>query len=434
MKLFVRLLLSTLAAATAWSALVVIGSLEGWGREPIARGGDTRAFMHAAAERIQANRGNVAFALLDDGRLYGESFASIGERVDGDTRFQVASLSKWVTAWGVLALVDAGELDLDAPVSRYLTRWRLPESEFDNEGVSVRRLLSHTAGLTDGLGYAGFSPGTEPQALQASLTQAADASPGADGRVRVGIAPGTQWEYSGGGYTLLQLVIEEVSGVSFESFMQRAVLQPLGMSRSTFVITEGDTGNLAAFYDKDGKPATHFRFTALAAASLYTTTSDLVRFLQAHLPGPGGEPPGRGVLQPATLEQMRRPHASTLGADIWGLGTMLYAANNRGDFVIGHDGDNEPAINTAARVDPATGDGIVVLETGNSLLATRLAGEWVFWHTGNLDFLMVTMDARRMLTLVVGGWIAILLAALWIGWRMRRASRVSFSARRSFGI
>jgi CubicO group peptidase (beta-lactamase class C family) len=86
-----------------------------------------------------------------------------------------------------MTLVEDGRLDLDTPVQTYLTRWSLPESEFGNDGVTVRRLLSHTAGLTDGLGYAGFAPGIEVQALTDSLTRAADASPGADGRVLVGV-------------------------------------------------------------------------------------------------------------------------------------------------------------------------------------------------------------------------------------------------------
>ncbi len=85
---------------------------------------------------------------------------------------------------------------------------------------------------------------------------------------------------------------------------------------------------------------------------------------------------------------MRVPRGRELGADIWGLGTMLYAENGSGDFIIGHDGDNEPAINSAVEHRPATGDGIVILETGTPLLATEIAGEWVFWKTGKVDFLM----------------------------------------------
>jgi len=206
--------------------------------------------------------------------------------------------------------------------------------------------------------------------------------------------------------------------------MRRVVLEPLGMTRSAYVIPEDDDDNLAESFDTTGGTAPHFRFTSLAATSLYTTTSDMTRFLQAHLPGPDGAPAGRGVLKPATLALMRQPHASQFGADIWGLGVMLLAPNNKGDFIIGHDGSNEPAINTTARVDPSTGDGIIIFETGTPLLATRLAGEWVFWHSRNVDFLMVTMNARRIMTFVVVGWVVILSIAIFVGCRLRRRSAI----------
>jgi hypothetical protein len=147
----------------------------------------------------------------------------------------------------------------------------------------------------------------------------------------------------------------------------------------------------------------------------------MTRFIQAHLLGANGEPIGRGVLQPATLEHMRQPHASRYGVDIWGLGTILYAPNGAGGHVIGHDGTNEPAINTAARFDPATGNGIVILETGSPLLATRLAGEWVFWQTGNLDSLSVLLEARRLFIVIAAGWLVIAVAGVVVAWRGRRA-------------
>jgi CubicO group peptidase (beta-lactamase class C family) len=412
-----------LVGMVSWAALVFIGTIEGWGREPLAPTGDAARFLAAARAEIDArHHGNVAFRLVEAGDVAGEHYVSVGDPVDEDTLFQVASLSKWVTAWGVMALVEDGKLDLDAPVSTYLTRWTLPESEFDNDGVTVRRLLSHTAGLTDGLGYAGFPPGAGLPTLAESLTRAADASPGADGRVRVGVAPGSEWRYSGGGYTLLQLLVEEVTGESFETYMHRAIFEPLRMNRSTFVLGE-DEANVAAFYDTDGTRATHFRFTGLAAASLYTSASDMTRFIDAHHPGPGGEPPGRGVLRPESLALMRKPHASRMGADIWGLGTMLYAPNGQGDFVIGHDGNNAPAINTAVRLNPSTGDGIIVLETGDPLLATTIAGEWVFWQTGAIDFLDFTLVAKQRFSVALAGWAAIAAVALGYGWRQARARR-----------
>ncbi len=409
-----------------WAGVFLAGTLEGWWRRPLAPPGDPRAFMAAATRMIQAeSSGNLVLGLVEDGTAVDEYFTSAGQPVDRDTLFQVASLSKWVTAIGVMTLVDAGQIDLDAPAETYLTRWKLPVSEFDHREVTVRRLLSHTAGLTDGLGYAGFAPGVAVQSLPDSLTRAADASPGRDGVVRVGQPPGAEWAYSGGGYAVLQLLIEDVTGEPFDAYMRHAVLHPLGMTRSTFVPPDEGAANLADIYGERGTLATRYEFTVTGASALYTSLADLTRLIQAHLPGPRGELPGRGVLRPQTLQEMRRPHAAQLGADIWGLGVILYAPNDADGHVIGHDGDNEPAINTAARFDPATGDGIVVLETGDPLLATRIAGEWVFWHTGNVDNLTVLMEARSTLTTLGAGAVAILVAAGFLGWRFRRQAQAA---------
>ena len=119
--------------------------------------------------------------------------------------------------------------------------------------------------MTDGLGYGGFAPGQPVQPIVASFSRAADASPGADGAVRVGIEPGSAFEYSGGGYTLLELIVEEASGQSFNDYLRSAVLLPLGMTQSTYSVDDTPMTNVADFYDVDGTPAIHYRFTSLAA-------------------------------------------------------------------------------------------------------------------------------------------------------------------------
>ena len=387
-----------------WSLLVLFGMLKGWGRSPLAEAGDSRAFAEAVQTRIdKESRGNTAFILIENGNVEASQFQSIGAPVGEATLFQVASLSKWITAWGVMSLAEDGKIDLDAPVSNYVTRWSLPASKFDPNGVTVRRLLSHTAGLTDGLGYMGFAPGEELQTLEQSLTRAADAVPLLRGEVVLGAVPGSAWRYSGGGYTLLQLMIEEVSGQSFNTYMKQAVLDPLGMTNSSFEVGLDDT-RLAEFYDADGQLTPHQRYTAKAAASLYTSASDLTLFLQAHLPGANGEVPGRGVLLPETLESMRRPEGFVRGVPMWGLGTILYAPSGSGGHIIGHDGDNAPAITTAARLDPDTGAGVIVLSTGHKHLAHDLADEWIHWRTGSVSPLSVNMmDLRTLAVIAANG-------------------------------
>ncbi len=416
------ILAGALIAIAGWGALVLAGHENGWGRTPLAPRGDVEAFAAAAKSEIaRADPGNIAFVVIDDGAIAAEHYASRGAAVDRDTQFQVASLSKWVTALGVMTLVEKGTLDLDAPVSRYLKSWSLPPGDFDNDGVTVRRLLSHTAGLTDGLGFGGFEPGEAVQALPDALTRASDASPGADGRVRVGAEPGG-WEYSGGGYALLQLIVEDVTGEPFNDFMTRAVFTPLGMTRSTFSPDAlGD--NVAASYDAGGKEAVLYRFSAPSAAGLYTTAADMARLIAMHFEGPDSEAIGRGVLTPATLAAMRQPEASKFGAPIWGLGAMLYVANGEGSFVIGHDGSNTPAINTTARLDPDRRSGIVILETGDTRLATGLGGDWAFWATGKVDYLTFLAEAKTVMLVFGAGAALIVAVAMAFLFARRRSSR-----------
>ena len=392
-----------------WAAAVFFVTQEGWFHDPIAKNRMPETFIKAAKKEFTKSFvGNLAMATLKDGVVEYERFHSAGKPVDRNTVFQVASLSKWVSAFGIMKLVEAGKLDLDAPVSRYLTRWKLPASSFNNDGVTVGRLLSHTAGLADGLGYSGFEAGTPVQSLEQSLTHAADADAGVSGSVHVGIEPGSEFKYSGGGYTLLQLLVEEVSGQSFEAYMKQAVFEPMKMIHSSYIWSERPSYALAEFYNSDGTLSKHYRYTSLAATSLYTSLSDLELFFQAHLKGKNAEPIGRNVIKSETVKSMRTPYARKMGLDIWGLGTILFAPTENNDFIIGHDGKSTPPINTAVRLNPETGDGIIILETGHPILATRLASEWVFWKTGQVDMLLFQMLTGGMIRTIVIGWIVIL--------------------------
>ncbi|MCE2892894.1 MAG: beta-lactamase family protein [Flammeovirgaceae bacterium] len=413
MKRILLFVLSTILLMFLWASMALFGTVDGWFHQPIARSKTPAPFLKAVnGEMNKQFVGNFAMAVMKNGNVEHEKFYSAGKPVDKNTVFQVSSLSKWISAVGIMKLVEDGKLDLDVPVSNYLTRWQLPPSKFNSEEVTVRRLLSHTAGLTDGLGYSGFEKGTPVQSIEQSLTKAADADEGISGEVRVGVKPGSEFKYSGGGYTLLQLLVEEVSGKSFASYMKENVFIPLNMLHSSYVWQDSSRFALAEFYNSDGSKAGHYRYTSLAATSLYTSLADLELLFQAFLKGKNNEPIGRNVLKPETLVKMREPHGKSMGVDIWGLGTVLYATTAGNDFIIGHDGKSTPPINTAVRLNPETGDGIIVLETGDPALATKLASEWVFWRTGKVDTFLFPMLIDEMLWTIGIGWVVIILTTV----------------------
>ena len=95
--------------------------------------------------------------LIEDGQVRFESYSADPLAVNADTLFSLASMSKWFAAYGAMLLVEQGKVALDTPVTEILTRWQLPPSEFDNSGVTLRALLSHTAGLDDGLGFGDYT-------------------------------------------------------------------------------------------------------------------------------------------------------------------------------------------------------------------------------------------------------------------------------------
>jgi hypothetical protein len=101
---------------------------------------------------------------------------------------------------------------------------------------------------------------------------------------------------------------------------------------------------------------------------------------------------------------------------------MLYAPTAAGAFVYGHDGQNEPAINAAVRINPDNGDAIVVLTSGGRLLATRLASEWTYWQTGGPDFLVIGTATREAVAPLLAGWLAMIVAAMVYARARKRAT------------
>lgn len=295
--------------------------------------------------------------------------------VTGRTGFNVGSISKTVAAWGVMLLVERDMLELDAPVENYLTRWHLPSSKFDVNGVNVRRLLSHTAGLSLG-GYPGWKPGTKLPSLEKSLSGRTNGA----GKVRLVAEPGTEWRYSGGGYTLLQLVIAEVTHRSFSEYMKDEVLGPLGMDRSSYAITPEILAGSSNAHSKTGARVPGPRFTAEAAAGLHTTLEDLTIFAAAVLRA-DKKLPGRGLLRPKTVRLMTSPAPVTNGT--WGLGYIIRPLQPDMTLV-GHSSGNRGWVANCWVV-LETGDGLVMLLNGTNGKAVYdvFYREWFRWLMEN---------------------------------------------------
>lgn len=408
----VRTLLATLAVA-AWFVFVFISAFYGWWMRPIAAPGDAAGFFQQAVARLTEENadGNSALVLIEEGRIAHEYYSSLTDAIDRDTVFSTASLSKWISAAGVMSLVQEGRLQLDDRVNQHLTRWRLPSGEFDGDAVTVRHLLSHTAGLNDGLGFGDYSEDETLPTLEQSLTSPR-ASSDREVSLAVSAEPGTAWQYSGGSYLILELLIEEVSGQSFAEYMEAEVFRPLAMDRSGYDYLGGIENN-AGSYTRDGGVAPTYKYASNAATAFTTSAADLSRFVLAQIPNSTQS----GVLTETTVEKMLEPHGRSFGADIWGLGSMLYAPTPEGSFVFGHDGGNDPAINSIARINPDTGDAIVILQTGHPSLATQIGSQWVLWQTGYPDILDVSAVLSSMILPASGGAGLILLLFIFRAFR-----------------
>jgi CubicO group peptidase (beta-lactamase class C family) len=305
----------------------------------------------------------ISIALIEKGQIswsggFGYADKNGEKRATAQTVYQAASISKPVTAWAIMKLVEEGLVDLDTPVSGYLSSWQLPESAFNNYRVTVRRILSHSAGLSLG-GFPGFPPGYRLPALHDALSGSNSSKQG----VYVKKEPGSEFDYSGGGYMLLSLIVEELTGNKFEAYMKEAVLIPLGMLSSTYCQGENIPG-LAKPYNRDGRELPNYIYSGKGAAGLMTTVEDLAK-LVSNLTENNGLVSGQQVLSKNSIKEMIKPHISTKG-DI----ALFYDSMALGYFIdktgmVSHTGSNR-GWRSFFGIYPHTGDGIVILTNSDS--------------------------------------------------------------------
>ena len=264
----------------------------------------------------------ISMAFIDNGRIawsrsYGfHSFDSL-KKVTPQSLFQAASISKPVAAMAALNLVEDSLLKLEDGVNDYLNSWKVPNNRYtDSASITLERLMTHTAGLTVH-GFPGYERGDTVPSLVEVLNGQAPANTPA---VYPDTIPGTLWRYSGGGYTVMQLMMEEVTGKSFDRLMEERLLAPLDMEQSTYTqpLPTRFHEQAALAHDEQGKKIEggwHV-YPEKAAAGLWTTPSDLARYMmevQSTFQGKSG-----GLITSGMARKMLSRHQGD-----WGLGPAL---------------------------------------------------------------------------------------------------------------
>ena len=333
------------------------GLLAGYGDPPWKR-------MQLSERTAHYNVPGVSIAVINDFRVewargYGVLEAGGSEPVTPETLFQAASLAKPVVAVAVLHYVGRGTLELDRDVSQNLVSWQVPENEFTaEEDVTLRQLLSHSAGVTVE-GFRGYALGEEVPGLRQILD---GEWPANSPPIRVDVVPGTQHRYSGGGYMIVQQLLEDIAREPFPDIMHDSVLGPWGMAASTFESPLADRLRAVAARghraDRSPIPGGWHTYPEMGSgASMWATASDLAQFAIRVMQSYEGQ--SDDVLSQELAVQMLTPQIENRG-----LGPLVY---DEGDDLLYfmHPGANDGYKNVLVAY-PRRGQGVVIMTNGDN--------------------------------------------------------------------
>ncbi|MEJ5996519.1 serine hydrolase domain-containing protein [Pedobacter sp. Du54] len=316
------------------------------------------------AERMKSNNINgVSVALIKDYKIewakgYGWADSAGQRPVTTSTLFQAGSISKSLNGVGILKLMQEGKLNLDSDINIYLKSWKFPyDSLSKGKKITIANLLSHTAGLTVH-GFDGYERGdTIPTLIQILNGE----KPANSKAIRSMYQPSIKHQYSGGGTTISQLILQDVTGQPYDTYMRKNVLNPMGMSNSFY--TQPPPANkenlLATGYYNDGTEVKgkYHVYPEQAAAGLWTSPTDLARYIietQLSLKGKSNK-----VLSSETNQLRLTPYIDNSSA----LGVFIVQKGNEKYF--NHDGSDEGFV-AAYFGSMESGNGAVVMANSDN--------------------------------------------------------------------
>lgn len=352
----------------------------------------------------------VIIALVTGGKTvwtnaYGYADLKKGRKMTTDTYCRVESISKSVTAWGVMKLVEQGRIELDLPVEFYIRHWKFPKSRYSLEKVTVGRLLSHSAGMPLGTVGVRYSPREVIPSLEESLAKDAILMQ----------EPGLSFFYSNTGFNLLELLVEEVTGRDFTEYMSNEVLNPLGMHHSSFTWSEA-MEPVPVGYDVKGNPIPVYIYPEKASGGLFATVGDMATFVTAGMTEFSHV--GLQVLNAQYISKLYTPMVKVpgfygLAFESYGLGHFIEILPN-GKKAVSHGGQGSGWMTHFHSV-PETGDGIVILTNSQRSwpFFALILSDWARWN----GFFSVGMgriiQGTKVLWAFIGLIWVILLGQMW---------------------
>jgi CubicO group peptidase (beta-lactamase class C family) len=317
-------------------------------------------------ELVESGVPSIAVAVARRGKIVWEEGFGWADRENrrpatAHTMYSLASISKPMTATGVMRLVESEKIRLDAPINDYLGRAKLTGYAGDAAQATVRRVANHSAGLPLHVNFFYSDEPHRPPDMSETVR-------------RYGILvtpPGEEYRYSNIGYGVLDYLISRVSERSYEDFMREEIFLPLGMTRASVGVGLGLEPYQAVRYGRTGLPIPFYDFDHRGASAVYASAHDLARFgmfhLKAHLPDQ------KAILSDALIDEMQKPTVATGKTSGYGVGWMTSERN--GYRVVSHGGAMGGVRNLILMV-PEEGIVVVVLTNlGNHEIPTRIAGE-----------------------------------------------------------
>jgi CubicO group peptidase (beta-lactamase class C family) len=309
------------------------------------------------------NLPSIAVAVAHEGKIIWEQgfgWADRENRVPASehTLYSVASVSKPVTATGLMVLVQRGMIDLDKPIDEYLGEAKLRARVGDAREATVRRVANHTSGLPLHYQFFYADESYRPPSREETIRRYGN----------LVTAPGERYQYSNLGYGLLDYIVERKSGKKFADFMREDVFLPLGMTHTSIDVGAGLEPHQAIRYTPEGKRIPFYEFDHPGASAVYASAHDLANFAMFHMKEHLSSQ--RPILSDASIDQMQVASADSPDGSGYGIGWGTFK-NARGYACVQHTG-GMPGVATVCRFVPQERLAVVVLANGRSPLPYRL--------------------------------------------------------------